>query len=103
LEKQGLQLVTRNFRCRLGEIDLIMRDENELVFVEVRYRQNDHFGGAIHSVDKHKCHKMVKTAFYYLQQQSLTDDTACRFDVIIVNSVEGKLLEWIKDAFRLDD
>ncbi len=98
-----MKLITRNFRCRLGEIDLIMQDESEMVFVEVRYRQNNDFGGAINSIDKHKCHKMVKTAAYYLQQHALTDDTACRFDVIIVNSVVGKRLEWIQDAFRVDD
>jgi putative endonuclease len=103
LEKQGLKLITRNFRCRMGEIDLIMQDKVELVFIEVRYRQSNDFGGAIDSIDKHKCHKMVKTASYYLQQNAVADESPCRFDVMIVYSVERERLEWIQDAFRLDD
>ncbi len=99
----GLKLIKRNFRCRLGEIDLIMQDADELVFIEVRYRQSNEFGGAIGSIDKHKCQKMIKTAFYYLQQKRCCDDKACRFDVMIIHSMHFKRVEWIKDAFRLDD
>lgn len=98
-----MQLITRNFRCRLGEIDLIMQHGNEIVFVEVRYRQSNNFGGAKDSIDNRKQQKIVKTASYYLQQHLQSDDTACRFDVMIVNSVESERLEWIQDAFRLDD
>lgn len=98
-----MQLITRNFRCRLGEIDLIMQHENELVFVEVRYRQSNDFGGAKGSIDRRKQQKIARTASYYLLQHSLFDDTACRFDVMIVNSVKSKRIEWIQDAFRLDD
>lgn len=103
LEQQGLRLITRNFRCRMGEIDLIMQDGSELVFIEVRYRYTNDFGGAISSIDKRKCQKMVKTASYYLQQNAQTDETPCRFDVMIVSSIERNRMEWIQDAFRLDD
>ncbi len=103
LEGCGLKLIARNFRCRLGEIDLIMQDNDELVFVEVRYRQNNNFGGAINSIDKRKCQKMIKTAFFYLHQERYYDEKPCRFDVMIIHSMHCKRVEWIKDAFRLDD
>lgn len=103
LEKNGLILIKRNFRCRLGEIDIIMADKEELVFIEVRYRQNNSYGGAVDSIDKRKCQRMIKTAYYYLQQISHCDEKPCRFDVMIIYSIQAKRLEWIKDAFHLDD
>lgn len=103
LEKNGLTLIKQNFRCRLGEIDLIMADKEELVFIEVRYRQNNVYGGAIDSIDKRKCQKLIKTAYFYLQQNMHRDEKPCRFDVMIIYSIQAKRLEWIRDAFRLDD
>lgn len=101
--KQGLQLVTRNYRCRTGEIDLIMQDQKELIFVEVRYRRSHSRGGAIESIDSYKQKKIIQAATYYLQQHKLTDKIACRFDVLLVslNNMNNTLeTQWIKDAFQ---
>lgn len=94
LQRQGLKLVERNFRCRLGEIDLIMKDRNTLVFVEVRLRKNNHFGGAGASITSHKQGKLIRAAQHYLQQQ--TAQPPCRFDALLL---DGGKMEWIKDAF----
>lgn len=97
LSKQGLTLVSRNYYCRLGEIDLIMRDKSYLVFIEVRYRNNSSFGSGAESVTLSKQAKLIKTAQFYLQQKKLIDKISCRFDVISVKDREK--IEWIKNAF----
>ncbi len=96
LEKQGLQLVTSNFRCNSGEIDLIMRHGNHLVFVEVRCRASNHYGDAAETVGFRKQRKLIRTAQYYLQQNRI--DRPCRFDVVALTA--GRL-DWIPDAFTL--
>ena len=96
LQQKGLKLVERNFRCAHGEIDLIMRDDNTLVFIEVRMRSNLNFGGAAMSINQAKQKKLTRTAEYYLQRQN---DTACRFDVILMQSINLNTVEWIKNAF----
>lgn len=100
LQQQGLQLITRNYRCRLGEIDLIMNDKSTLVFVEVRYRNTLKFGGSLQSVTTAKQTKLTRAASFYLQQNKMTESTACRFDVIAIDLIQGKTsVEWVKDAF----
>ncbi|BCB25245.1 UPF0102 protein [Sulfurimicrobium lacus] len=94
LQRQGLRLVTRNYRCRMGEIDLVMDDRGTLVFVEVRLRNNNHFGGAGASITAHKQGKLIRAAQHYLQQQAV--QPPCRFDAVLL---DGGRLEWIKDAF----
>jgi putative endonuclease len=94
LQRQGLKLVTRNYRCRMGEIDLVMDDRGTLVFVEVRLRKSDHFGGAGASITAHKQSKLIRAAQHYLQQQST--QPPCRFDALLL---DGGKMEWIKDAF----
>ncbi|MCK5916986.1 MAG: YraN family protein [Cocleimonas sp.] len=96
LQSKGLQLLQRNFFSRYGEIDLIMRDDDTVVFVEVRYRKNSHYGGAAASVTPAKQQRIIKTALTYQQQNTPQD--AMRFDVI---AVEGKAfkMEWIQNAF----
>jgi len=101
LAQHGLKEVMRNFNCRMGEIDLIMTDQQTLVFVEVKYRKNNHFGGAAAAVSTVKQRKLQKTANFYLQKQQLNAyNTACRFDVV---TLEGNLTDpnitWIKNAF----
>jgi len=101
LISQGLVEVMRNFTCRLGEIDLIMQDQQTLVFIEVKYRKNTNFGGAIAAISPTKQRKLQKTATLYLQIQQLNAyNTPCRFDVI---AIEGRLSQpdicWIKNAF----
>ena len=80
LTGQNLRLVTRNYSCRAGEIDLIMKDGAQLVFVEVRYRTRLDFGSALESVTPAKQRKLIATAQYYLQRSGITP--ACRFDVV---------------------
>lgn len=99
LTKQGLQLLTQNYNCKMGEIDLIMLDGDFYVFVEVRFRSRADFGGGSASVDKHKQKKLIRTATYYLQQNQLLDKVPCRFDVVSVTDDKKTKFQWIKDAF----
>ena len=96
LIKQGLSIVMQNYSCRFGEIDLIMRDGKTTVFVEVRLRSNDRFGGAAMSITKSKQAKLSLTAEHYLQQHG---NVACRFDAILMNKTDAAHIEWIKNAF----
>jgi len=101
LMNQGLDEITRNFNCRLGEIDLIMSDQQTLVFIEVKYRKNANFGGAIAAISRTKQTKLQKTANFYLQKQQLNAyNTACRFDVIALDGIlHDPTITWIKNAF----
>ena len=96
LQQQGMKLVTRNYQCRFGEIDLIMRDGKTLVFVEVRLRRNPNFGGAAMSITASKRQKLIRSAEHYLQQQG---EAPCRFDAILMHSTSPEGIEWIKNAF----
>ncbi len=94
LKQHGLSLVSRNYLARCGEIDLIMKQQEVLVFVEVRYRKNTTFGGALVSVTPSKLKKIKKTALYYLQQQNLNSNlTPYRIDLI---AIEDKTVHWLK-------
>lgn len=100
LEARGLTLVTRNYRCRVGELDLIMRDGDQLVFVEVRSRRHSRFGTPAESVTWTKQQRLLRAAALYLQRQHL--DLPCRFDVVAILRAEDEPeLEWIRDAFQL--
>lgn len=96
LESQGLRLIASNYRCRLGEIDLVMRDTATLVFVEVRFRASDRFGGAAASIGVAKQRRLIAAAGFFLQYKSL--DLPCRFDVIAIGA--GDRIDWIRDAFH---
>ena len=97
LQHQGLKLLHANFRCRFGEIDLIMQDGDTHVFVEVRLRSSNTFGGAAASIDARKQAKLVKTAKHYLS--NLQNMPPCRFDVVLMQSSDMRQIEWIKNAF----
>lgn len=99
LEQQGLKLLTRNFLCKMGEIDLIMRDKDDLVFIEVRYRQSDDYGDGVESITWHKQKKIINAANIYLNKYKISENVGCRFDVLGV-SVKQEI-HWIKDAFQL--
>lgn len=103
LEQRGLKQLARNYRCRSGEIDLIMQEDDYLVFVEVRYRKHSGYGGAAASVDQRKQRKLLHTAQHYLQQHRALN-RPCRFDVVAVTpSGDGNLqCDWIKNAFELE-
>jgi putative endonuclease len=101
LEQRGLRLLERNYRCKLGEIDLIMRDGDALVFVEVRYRKSARFGSAIETVTAKKQSRLLATARHYLQSNPMS--IPCRFDIVgITGQIRSAQIEWIKDAFRSD-
>lgn len=97
LVAHGLQLQARNFRCRHGEIDLIMRDGPMLVFIEVRLRQRSDYGGAAESIHFPKQRRIVLAAQYYLA--SMQPLPPCRFDAVLLDSLDGKGIEWIRDVF----
>ncbi len=97
LKQQGLVPITSNYQCRTGEIDLIMRDQDTLVFVEVRYRRSAQHGTATETVTSYKQRRLIRCARHYLMQQRLHETMACRFDVVGIRADEG--IEWIPNAF----
>lgn len=96
LQRQGLKLVTRNYRCRFGEIDLIAQEGKTLVFVEVRMRSSERFGGAAASITSAKQAKLLRAARHYLA--GIARAPACRFDALLVNG-NNLSIEWLKNAF----
>jgi len=105
LKKKGLKLVEKNFNSRLGEIDLIMKSNDTLVFVEVRYRKNNDFGSAAESVTANKQKKLIRTASLYLQQHAKLLKQPARFDVVSItgaiesNDIDAINFDWIENAF----
>ncbi|TKB48032.1 YraN family protein [Ferrimonas sediminicola] len=95
LADQGLTPLACNVHSRFGELDLVMTQGNELVFVEVKYRKTPGYGGALAAITPSKQHKLRRTAAFYLQQQGWSD-RPCRFDVV---TVEGGQIDWIQNAF----
>lgn len=100
LTARGLIKLAANYRCRLGEIDLIMRDGTCLVFVEVRARSSAEYGGASASVTYGKQQKIINTARYFLMMKNLQDKCPVRFDVVSLDG-EPPRLHWIRDAFTV--
>jgi putative endonuclease len=97
LVAKSFTLIERNFLCKGGEIDLIMKDQEYLVFIEVRYRKNNDFGGALESITAGKQRKLRRAAEFYLLQQFGNSPPPCRFDVIGIERQDE--LVWIKNAF----
>ena len=102
LIENGLVLVTRNYRCRYGEIDLIMQHADALVFVEVKLRKTPsgriNFGGALASITASKQAKIIATAQHYLA--GMKHLPPCRFDVVLLNGLNAQDVEWMKSAFE---
>jgi len=99
LKREGLTLAEQNYRCKLGELDLVMWHKSYLVFVEVRHRKSSQFGGAIESVDYRKQAKLRKAAEHYLVTNKQHDCPA-RFDVVCVNgNLHNPEFQWIQNAF----
>ncbi|WP_455221712.1 YraN family protein [Kaarinaea lacus] len=102
---KGMRLVARNYRCKAGEIDLIMQHDSALVFVEVRYRKQNQFGDGAESVDFRKQQKIIKTAEYFLQQHRQYTQSPCRVDVISISrhtktSPSQSVIDWIPNAIQ---
>ncbi|KEA65400.1 putative endonuclease distantly related to archaeal Holliday junction resolvase [Marinobacterium lacunae] len=101
LNQQGLRTILRNAYCRMGEIDIVMQDQDTIVFVEVRKRKNSRYGGAAQSVDYRKQRKLIQAARYLMIRHPQWDNQPCRFDVIAFDDEPGgKPPAWFRDAFR---
>jgi len=100
LQRAGLTLMARNFTCRYGEIDLIMRDRDQIAFIEVRYRGADAHGGGTESVGAGKQAKLARAAAVYLQHNPALAAMTCRFDVVGCSGAPLKaVFEWTRGAF----
>lgn len=100
LSKRGLVVVERNFRTRFGEIDLIAEDGGMLVFVEVRMRRSNSHGGAAGSITTQKRARLVAAARGYLAR--LGREPPCRFDAILMTSLDAATIEWRRDVVGVD-
>lgn len=102
LFSKGLSLLERNFCTKFGEIDLIMQDGDAIVFVEVKYRKQTHYGHAAEFVDKKKSSRLIKTAYIWLNKRGLSPHTThFRFDVVAIHQ-QGSDISWIKNAITQD-
>jgi putative endonuclease len=100
LRKHGLKLLQRNFTSRFGEIDLVMEDEDTVVFVEVKYRKSSQHGSGADAVTFHKQGRISRTAAWYLAKNPHRAEQVCRFDVISIDPQKGDQgIDWIENAF----
>ncbi|MBO5302833.1 MAG: YraN family protein [Lachnospiraceae bacterium] len=97
LEAKNYQILEKNFHSRFGEIDIIARDGEYLVFVEVKYRKSADCGNPLEAVDVKKQRRICRTALYYLHKEGYGEDTACRFDVV---AFEGEERLHVENAFE---
>ena len=98
LRKQGLAVIERNYRVRTGEIDIIAKDGEYLVFCEVKYRSSKEAGGARYSISADKQRQIARVAKIYMAQKHISPETFCRFDCVLI---DGKEIEYIKNAWQL--
>ncbi|HMM68374.1 MAG TPA: YraN family protein [Dokdonella sp.] len=100
VQRDGLRLIARNFNCRYGELDLVMRDREVVVFVEVRYRRSQGYGGALDSVGASKRERLAKAASLFLQANPTLTRHPCRFDVVAISGgAENPAIDWQRNAF----
>jgi putative endonuclease len=98
LMRQGLKWLESNFTCRMGELDLVMRDKEVLVFVEVKYRKNQYYGHAAEAVTRSKAMKLIKSAHFWLLKHNLSPyDTDFRFDIVAIHQY-GDNVDWYQNA-----
>jgi len=103
LLRRGLRTLQRNFQCRRGEIDLVMLDGQALVFVEVRYRRNDHYGSGADSVTRDKQRRIISAAQHFLVRHAHHRQRPCRFDVVSIGQGSGGVeMNWIRAAFEAE-
>ena len=103
LEAKGLRLIQANFRCRVGELDLIMLDRQVLVIVEVRYRKSSRIVGPMQTIDPHKRRRLALAARSFLMRHGDLQDRPIRFDVIgLTGSMTNPSVNWVKNAFEFD-
>jgi len=101
LQDAGLELIARNYHCRYGEIDLVMRERDIVVFVEVRFRRAGRFGDGIDSVNAGKRAKLVRAASAFLAEHPRLADATCRFDVLAISDdSRAPSPDWRRNAFE---
>lgn len=100
LQEKGFTLVEKNYHCRQGEIDLIMQDKKQIVFVEVRCRNSSAYGNALESITSFKTKKIIRAATHFLQMKKWLYKVSSRFDIIVIHPIQGEMrLQWLKNAF----
>lgn len=103
LEQSGLHAVAANYRCRFGELDLVMTDRDTLVIVEVRYRRRPGFIQPALTVTREKIRRVVRTTQHFVQRHRRWRDAPIRFDIVGVSgSLHDANMNWIRDAFTID-
>lgn len=104
LRQKGLSLLQRNARYTVGELDLVLRDGDTLVFAEVRQRKSNLFGGAAQSIDRRKMRKCALAAQCWLKQHPQLAHLPCRFDAVLLTGTENNWkIDWLRDAFLFED
>jgi putative endonuclease len=96
LRRAGLRILARNWRCRLGEIDLVAEEGGTLVFAEVRLRHDPRYGGAAESLTTAKRARLLAAARFFLARRAAAP---CRFDVLLLDALEPSRVQWIRNAF----
>ncbi|MCP3687638.1 MAG: YraN family protein [Gammaproteobacteria bacterium] len=100
LQAQGLSCIGQNYHSRFGEIDLIMREQETICFIEVKFRRNQQFGGAAHAIPYHKQQKIIKTAQIFINENRKFKRRAIRFDAVMLQQYgEDTSIDWIPNAF----
>ncbi|MFC0308399.1 YraN family protein [Gallibacterium trehalosifermentans] len=103
LEQKGLIFIAANQTFRCGELDLVMREQQTIVFVEVRQRKSKRFGSAVESISWAKQQKWLKAANLWLSQYNQSLDTVdCRFDVVAFDGIDHQIT-WLKNFIELND
>jgi len=104
LAQHGLEILAHGYRCRLGEIDLVCRDERELVIVEVRARSRGALCSAVESISAHKRRRIVQATRHLLMRHAEWQSAVIRFDVVAFDAIDAPepTLQWIKNAFDAD-
>lgn len=96
LEQNGMNVLEMNYRCRTGEIDIVARDGEYLVFVEVKYRKTKHAGQALEAIDSRKAGQVRRVAAVYLYEHGIPETAACRFDAV---GIDGDQITHLENAF----
>ncbi len=98
IEEEGMRVIETNYRTRLGEIDIIARDRNELVFLEVKYRKNRNYGGAESAIPRSKQKTIIQVAKLYMKMHGISPKSFIRFDAVLI---DGDEITHIKNAWQV--
>jgi putative endonuclease len=102
LEQKGLSFITQNYRCAMGELDLVFKDQKQWVFIEVKNRKNALFGAPVEWVTKAKQRKIILATEHFLANHKIPNNSQMRFDVIGIIDLEPSSIEWVQNAFLVN-